>query len=341
MAGKRLLDAARLFGASRNVAGQHFKIRSEQLDVWSKTSSIAKAVKHQTDRVTLTAQAASALAKRFAEDPPTYTTNTQRTQDEQGIPRQDSVDHKQEDSTERHGLKQDHHYKREEENATSEPAKEGEIGVQQEKPARYPTADGTLPPRDAPVDSAAPTSHAPEIVGQRADEAPTKDPVQQEGQAEIKPASSGQSTIAQPRAGTQEIPKQEAVPEQEEVPEGINTDIFHSPRIATLLGNKKKDQGRSPYEKKPQTAKTPIDQTELHKDKDQDTFNVRESGQKAPAGSEEQIQDGQTKTASASPEEMQTFAADLANDAETSAAAQAEVSSSLVALLNHQAKLIR
>ena len=67
MAGKRLLDAAKLFNAARSVGKQHFVLRQEQWDVYSRTSSLAKAVKNQTDRVTVTANAAYELAKRFNE----------------------------------------------------------------------------------------------------------------------------------------------------------------------------------------------------------------------------------------------------------------------------------
>ena len=67
MAGRRLLDAAKLFNAARSVAKQHWVLRSEQVDAFNKTSTVAKAVKDQTDRVTLTAQAAIALARRLNE----------------------------------------------------------------------------------------------------------------------------------------------------------------------------------------------------------------------------------------------------------------------------------
>lgn len=72
MAGKRLLDAAKLFNAARNVGKQHLVLRQEQWDVYSRTSSLAKAVKSQTDRVTVTANAAYELAKRMNETGPSW-----------------------------------------------------------------------------------------------------------------------------------------------------------------------------------------------------------------------------------------------------------------------------
>ncbi|KAK2628610.1 hypothetical protein QTJ16_001713 [Diplocarpon rosae] len=67
MAGKRLLDIAAIFNASRGVAEKHVTLRSQQLDVYIRTSTIASAVRSQTDRVTETVRAASFLASRLNE----------------------------------------------------------------------------------------------------------------------------------------------------------------------------------------------------------------------------------------------------------------------------------
>ncbi|KAF2719582.1 ABC1-domain-containing protein [Polychaeton citri CBS 116435] len=73
MAGKRLLDAAKIINASTSVAKQHVAIRRQQWDLLTQTSGVAKIVKSQTDRVTVTVGAAIELAKRLAEDaPPTW-----------------------------------------------------------------------------------------------------------------------------------------------------------------------------------------------------------------------------------------------------------------------------
>ena len=72
MAGRRLLDAAKLMNVAASIAKQNFAIQSQHFEVYNKTSTLAKAIKSQTDRVTLTAQAAVALAQRLndAESPP-------------------------------------------------------------------------------------------------------------------------------------------------------------------------------------------------------------------------------------------------------------------------------
>lgn len=72
MAGKRLLDAAKLFNAGRSIAKQHFGLRREQWEIYSQTSSLAKAVKTQTDKVTVTAGAAYELTRRFNETGPQW-----------------------------------------------------------------------------------------------------------------------------------------------------------------------------------------------------------------------------------------------------------------------------
>ncbi|KFX87107.1 hypothetical protein V490_08539 [Pseudogymnoascus sp. VKM F-3557] len=79
MAGRRLLDAAALFNASRGVARKHVALRQEQFDRFTKTSSIAKAVKSEAARYTETARAASFLASRLNEDKPQWASEAEET----------------------------------------------------------------------------------------------------------------------------------------------------------------------------------------------------------------------------------------------------------------------
>jgi len=81
MAGKRLLDVAKLINAGTSVAKQHYTLRRQQWEVYSQTSSLAKAVKSQTDRITVTAAAAFELAKRFNETGPSWQQGQQRAQE--------------------------------------------------------------------------------------------------------------------------------------------------------------------------------------------------------------------------------------------------------------------
>ncbi|EED12475.1 molecular chaperone (ABC1), putative [Talaromyces stipitatus ATCC 10500] len=71
MSGKRLLDALQLLSVAKSVARKHLTIRQRQLDVYTRTSSLTKGLKQQVDNLVITAQAASALARRFDEKRPT------------------------------------------------------------------------------------------------------------------------------------------------------------------------------------------------------------------------------------------------------------------------------
>ncbi|CAI7654027.1 unnamed protein product [Penicillium glandicola] len=70
MSGKRLLDAIQFLNVSKTVAAKHLAIRQHQLDVYTRTSSLTKGIKAQTEGLILTAQAAAALARRFDEPSP-------------------------------------------------------------------------------------------------------------------------------------------------------------------------------------------------------------------------------------------------------------------------------
>ncbi|KAJ5570255.1 Protein ABC1 [Penicillium hispanicum] len=70
MSGRRLLDAIQVLNVSKTVAAKHLAIRQRQLDVYTRTSSLTKGIKEQTEGLILTAQAAAALARRFNDSSP-------------------------------------------------------------------------------------------------------------------------------------------------------------------------------------------------------------------------------------------------------------------------------
>ena len=219
MAGRRLLDAALVFSATRTVARHHFRIRGEQLDVWSKTSTLAR---------TLGLRRVNAADLQPSQPPQHYNTvQTYRVDHSETVPSQDSVIPSAEGAQVREGLKQDHHYERSEQNATKEPVHEQELDIKQEKPANIPTPDGTLPPRDVPAETPSAEPVNADVAQQRTDAKPKQEIV-----------SGGSS------AKVEAIPEREAVPEQDQVPKGINTDVFHSPRIAKMLGGRTIDARR-------------------------------------------------------------------------------------------------
>lgn len=106
MSGKRLLDAAALFNASRAVASQHLSIRLRQLDVYSKTSTLAKALKKQTDSSALR----SSPSADGASSQQTYSSKSGSTAAER-IPSLESVQGRNDANKGTEGLEQDHHYR--------------------------------------------------------------------------------------------------------------------------------------------------------------------------------------------------------------------------------------
>lgn len=65
MTGRQFLDAIYILKASRSVLAKHIGLRRRHLDIYSKTSSLAKAVKTQASRFPLTARAVSNLADQL------------------------------------------------------------------------------------------------------------------------------------------------------------------------------------------------------------------------------------------------------------------------------------
>ncbi|KAF2738509.1 ubiquinone biosynthesis protein-like protein coq-8 [Polyplosphaeria fusca] len=204
MAGRRLIDAAKLFNATRSIAKQHVNLRSQQLDVYTKTSTLARAVKNQTDRVTLTAQAAIALSQRFNEDAPSFASSAtpqDSSPGNEGIPRKGTVDGEKLRKDVRDGLEQDHHYDRSGKSTQAEPPPEDDLDVQQEKAPRRPLPDGTIPVAEVTMES---ESKGYDTFGSRSTSEPPKHPLAEahpepwEKNEGIKPAASRASTIPSP-----------------------------------------------------------------------------------------------------------------------------------------------
>lgn len=202
-----MLDAAALFTASRAVTSKHVALRAHQLDVYSRTSSLAKALKGQTDRVTLTVEAASALARRFNEPVSLYSTSTHGPESgTQGasVARKENVDRVNPNPELKEGLVQDHFYGRSEGNSTDDPVPEGELGIIQEKAKRYPLPDGSIPSSESDI---AVSKGEEDVFSTRPQNEPTKAPLATENavaQGKLEPKSSGRSSIPTPsKMGTQ------------------------------------------------------------------------------------------------------------------------------------------
>ncbi|KAL8734894.1 MAG: hypothetical protein Q9166_001246 [cf. Caloplaca sp. 2 TL-2023] len=248
MSGKRILDAAALYKATKSVAWKHAALRTHQLESYQKTSSLAKAVKIQTDRVTLTVKAASALARRFQESGGSYrtqsTSTAPKTQNPQ-VPSPNNVQSPESAPTKKEGLQQDHFYERSEQNSTLQPAPEHDIGVKQETAKRHPLPDGSIPSVESNLTSSAPDKESYSSLQQTE---PVKDPLTEEkhpSQGKLEPTSSGQTSIPDPtnantrpppeearklqRQAEQQIPSQAAVPSPAELGVDQEQDVFYTP----------------------------------------------------------------------------------------------------------------
>jgi aarF domain-containing kinase len=404
MAGRRLVDAAKLFNASKAVAQKHIALRSNQLDAFNKTSTLAKAVKNQTDRITLTAAAAIELSKRFSEEAPTYARAaaeqaTGTPKHHEPIPRKETVERDVGVPRGKEGLEQDHHYDRSEQNNSVRPPPEGELEIEQKEAPRRPLPDGTIPSAGVTLEQ---EEKGQDTFSERPVGEPPKDPLAEEKQDQtrqqdegIRPVESDESTIplpGQPRgqslAATENIPSHAndiqtpsisskikelqqghdrdvfysrsvesqpspsslprtqipnhtatkqtsdehvddkqlnqdvfySVPAQEKLPEGVNTDVFHSPKVAKMLGN-------DPFSRKENARRrgpsiNPFIPPQYQAGHGHDTAST----QAQPPIPEQATQDTQSQTTE---KDMHTLASQLAQDAQSNATAASEVRCSI------------
>lgn len=213
MSAKRVLDAAAVYQASHGVATKYFALRRHQLNAYSKTSTLARAVKNQSDRITLTVRAASALAERFDGPGPEYSTQAKAPNNPEqntSIPSEKSVQGAANVSRKPQGLEEDHFFQKSQANTTAEPVQDEQLGVTQERATGNPLPDGSIlsvgaedgqTKRDEDVFSSIPPTE------------PAKGPLSgrsQEADSALKPTSSARSSILRPSAGTKSPPADEA-----------------------------------------------------------------------------------------------------------------------------------
>lgn len=199
MTGRRLLDAAVIIKASRGVASKHVTLRKHQLDSYSKTSSVAKAIKSQTDRVSLTVKAALALRQRFNEQGPGFSTAASSREDptkDKPIPSQNSVKGANDSLSAKQEVPQDQFYQRSQDNAPAGPPPDGALNVKQEKAQGHPLPDGfTTHPSNASL-----STHDKEVCSELQPADPVKDLLEDpEGREQgLRPTSSGRTSIPEP-----------------------------------------------------------------------------------------------------------------------------------------------
>lgn len=197
MSGMRLLDAVALINASRAVASQHLSIRVKQLDVYSKTSTLAKALKRQRDtaaQTPLSSRLRSSSGGKTASSRRTYSSKSGSTAEK--IPSAESVQGKNDINNGLEGLEQDHSY-RSEDNSVADAVPNEESRVRQEKAKRYTLTDGTIPAGKA---HAGKYKIDQDVYNQRPAPEPANSPLEQTGSpsASLEPESSRRSSIPDP-----------------------------------------------------------------------------------------------------------------------------------------------
>ena len=373
-----------LINASRGVLQKHIALRTRQVEAYNKTSTFAKAVRSQTERVTETAKAASFLTSRLNQSAPSWLVDTAnpstaRTSNSDGkVPSKESTEASGSLLKPKEALDHDHFFEKSQANSSLDEPPANDLKIRQEEAVRNPLSDGTIPPTD------------PEVGTLRADHGsdsnrPQAEPTKQRlGNVGLKPASSDTTSTPVPASrslspdaarksqqhserqipsktadalgnsesdpledghdedsfyrtsgytspalsslpriripkhpantqigdqhiprsqinsdtfysagghlGAEDIPSVQAMPEQDQIVEGVDTALFHSPRIAKLLGGKPQRVNVGDLKLRG-AMNTPIEKTNLAIGKDQDTVNVRGSQQEIPTIPETSVQD--------------------------------------------------
>jgi aarF domain-containing kinase len=236
MSGKRILDAVALLKASRNIAAKHVDIRLSQADIYTKTSSLFKAVQSQAPAPFAVA------AQSFSQS---VSSAAKQTDAKEPIPHE-GAEPGSIASDAREGVKQDHFYKPSVRNSSLDPGPEQELEIDQQPAARRPLPDGTIPPTESPI--GAETGDA-QTFYKRPTAEDGQHPIEgDDGHLNIKPAS--ESTIPDPslpkpmsskaarqaqRQSEDQIPAHTADPPvpEDDVPPGFSVeqeqDVFYQP----------------------------------------------------------------------------------------------------------------
>ncbi|KAL8673851.1 MAG: hypothetical protein Q9168_001763 [Polycauliona sp. 1 TL-2023] len=218
MSGRRLLDAAAIFKATGSVVSKHAALRTHQFDAYQKTSSLVKAVRGQTDRVTFAARAASAPSGHGPQSSGSYSTQPSSQNPTAPIPKvpsHDSVQNPGRTPVTKEGLEQDHFYERSQQNSTEQSVPKHDIGVKQEAAKRYPFPDGSVPPAESDLTSNIELASA----GRKSNPNPSND------SASLSPDEARKLQ----REAEKQIPSQAAEPPAPKSGVGQEQDVFHTP----------------------------------------------------------------------------------------------------------------
>ena len=289
MTGRRLLDVAAIVKASRGVAAKHVALRQHQLDVYSKTSSLAKAIKSQTDRVTLTVNAASKLAERFSGPAPNH--STQETQfgrfhHDTSIVGQDPASGVYKSPEKKDTVGKDSTPSGQDKNLKWQTENQIPSQTLERPPAAYSEEPNLQADRDRDI------FYTPSLFDEQVVSAlprvkvPRNTEDAQDSDEHVPDAVLNQNVFYSTSSISEEqpLPQAQAIPEQDQPSDEAYSELFHSPRVARMLGGQPKSGKSSKSLQIPGAQKLPIEQTKRPQEKDYVSSSTRTSAS--------QIQDG-------------------------------------------------
>ena len=252
MSGKRILDAVAVLNAARAVAYQHFTIRQSQLELYARTSSLARGINGAGQSRKDAYNAAHSFSKSA------NTAANAQPSSSPGTPNLQTVEGEGEPIKRTEGLEQDHHYDRSQGNSVADSVPEQDLEIQQDKAKRYPLADGTITLTGGGLEQAAAgaqglsSEHAMKLQRQSEAQIPSKPaepPTTEAFSTTLPPGGESsefgveqeQDVFYQPPDSTTpvlsalprfKIPKTEEDVQEGDphVPQNINADVFYSSR---------------------------------------------------------------------------------------------------------------
>ena len=144
------MDFNTLLRASLVIASKQCGLQARQFDVYNKSSSLANAIKRQSDSAKTIIETASILTQQFSTAVPSYSTRVGKERGEEiAIPSPESVTVDQKDAVPKQGIEQDHFYEWSQKNTTTQPILDGELEFEQNQATQTPLPDGTILPRNS------------------------------------------------------------------------------------------------------------------------------------------------------------------------------------------------
>ncbi|KAK5125558.1 hypothetical protein LTR85_000669 [Meristemomyces frigidus] len=323
MAGKRLLDAAKLFNAGTSVAKQHFVLRRQQWDVYSRTSSLAKALRDQTDRVTVTAAAAAELAKRFNDTGPQWQEQRQPQDGRTSEGQKDDAYATDEAAVNAHAMagKMAEEAKERSEivKPTVDATRAQAMGVEQEhddgtlsslrKRELQRQAERQIPAATADGQTSTEKFGGRDTFSERSDSTSAELSSLPRSKIPKHPEnmSSRSSATAIDELNQDVYPSPHIGQASESAPEGVDTDIFTSPRVSRMLGKTGPDV-KNPYAGRQKLPPKPLPEM----------VAAQEQWQKRQAVPAAQETSETAKTSSSAADaEIQDLAASIGQEAES------------------------